>query len=91
LTLALAGGCTSCAGGALTDFSYKLGLKIFFHRPGAAGAPTASPATPMIGSILHGVSIVATIARPVYMVLGTVTAPSWVMLFNGSFLLHRPV
>jgi len=44
LTLALAGGCTYCPiGGALTHFSYKLGLKNFFHRPGGAGAPNAPP------------------------------------------------
>ena len=36
-------GCTSCPGGALTHFSCKLGFKIFFHRPGGAGAPTAPP------------------------------------------------
>jgi len=29
--------------GALSHFSCKLGLKIFFNRPGGAGAPTASP------------------------------------------------
>ena len=34
--------------GALTHFSCKLRLKkIFFHRPGGAGAPTAPLATPM--------------------------------------------
>jgi len=42
LTLALAGGCTSCPGGALTHFSCKLGLKKIFS-PGGAGAPTAPP------------------------------------------------
>ena len=37
-------GCTLCPGGALTHFSCKLGLKkIFFHRPGGEGAPTAPP------------------------------------------------
>jgi len=36
-------GCTWCAGGALSNFPYKLRLKKFFLRPGGAGAPTAAP------------------------------------------------
>jgi len=40
-------GCTSCPVGALTHFPCKLRPKIFFHRPGGAGAPTAPLATPM--------------------------------------------
>ena len=51
LTLALAGGALRVLGGALTHFYCKLPFtpeKIFFHRPGGAGAPTAPLATPML-------------------------------------------
>ena len=55
-SLALAGGCTSCPGGALTHFPCKLGLKIFFTALGGAGAPTAPPATPMFKAINFGIN-----------------------------------
>ena len=47
-TLALAGGCTSCPGGALSHFSCKLGLKqIFFTALGVQVHPLHPLAAPM--------------------------------------------
>jgi len=45
LTLAVPMGCTWCAGGALTNLSYKLRLNNFFSALGGAGAPNAPLAT----------------------------------------------
>ena len=49
-------GCTSCPEGALTHFSCKLSLNIFFHRPGVQVHPLHPLATPMVSTTInHGV------------------------------------
>jgi len=40
-------------GGHLQHFPCKLRLKIFFHRPRGAGAPTAPLGTPMLRQKLY--------------------------------------
>ena len=47
LTLALAGGALRVLGVHLHIFPINYALKIFFHRPGGAGAPLHPLATPM--------------------------------------------
>jgi len=53
LTLALAGGCTSCPGGALTHFSCRIRLNNFFSPPwGVQVHPLHPLATPMLAHSL---------------------------------------